>query len=177
MGQLTGITNYNEFYSNHYLDEILSNDLKDIVKKWQEEANANDTKTPPDLIKSLAKSYFKILNQWDDDNDKVELLATQQEWLQEFLEILGYEFKPQVKPLDNEQILPIIAEVKKENGIPLLWIVETLTDRTDNDDILNLTLHPSQYPSLSFDHDPLTGIPLENVVSDGIFGLDNPLVG
>ncbi|PHV63123.1 Eco57I restriction-modification methylase domain-containing protein [Cyanobacterium aponinum] len=174
MGQLTGITNYNEFYSNHYLDEILSNDLKDIVKKWQEEANANDTKTPPDLIKSLAKSYFKILNQWDDDNDKVELLATQQEWLQEFLEILGYEFKPQVKPLDNEQILPIIAEVKKENGIPLLWIVETLTDRTDNDDILNLTLHPSQYPSLSFDHDPLTGIPLENVVSDDIFGLDNP---
>jgi len=174
MAQLTGITNYNEFYSNHYLDEILSNDLKDIVKKWQEEAQNNDTKAPPDLIKSLAKSYFQLLNQWDNDKDSSELLATQQEWLQEFVEVLGYEFKPQVKPLDNEQILPIIAEVKKENGIPLLWIVETLTDRTDNDDILNLTLHPCQYPSLSFDHDPLTGIPLENVVSEGIFGLDNP---
>jgi methylase of polypeptide subunit release factors len=181
MAQLTGITNYNEFYSNHYLDEILSNDLKDIVKKWQEEAQANDTKAPPDLIKSLAKSYFKILNQWDNDRatplgdrTSAELLATQQEWLQEFLEVLGYEFKPQVKPLENEQIIPIIAQVKKNNGIPLLWIVETLIDRTDNGDILDLTLHPCQYSSLSFDYNPLTDMVLEDIVSDGIFGLNEP---
>ncbi|MGY6529110.1 MAG: hypothetical protein ACXITR_04210 [Cyanobacterium sp.] len=174
MAQLTGITNYNEFYSNHYLDEILSNDLKDIIKKWQEEAQINGTKTPPELIKSLAKNYFKILNQWDEDADTMELLAIQRGWLQEFVEVLGYDFKPQVKPLDNEQILPIVSEIKKDNGMPLLWMVETITDRTENDDILESTIHQAQYSHLEFDHDPLTGITLENVVSEGIFGLDNP---
>lgn len=174
MAQLTGITNYNEFYSNHYLAEILSNDLKDIVKKWQEEAQTNKTKTPPELIKSLGKNYFKTINQWDSNNNSTELLALQQEWLKNFLEVLGYEFKPQVKLLDNEQVLPIIAEVKKDNGIPLLWIVEILRDTEDTTDIFDLTLQPCQYPSLSFDYNPLTDINLEDLVSDAIFALNNP---
>ena len=33
---LTGITNANEFYSNHYLDAILQDDIKGVAQRWRE---------------------------------------------------------------------------------------------------------------------------------------------
>jgi hypothetical protein len=33
---LTGITNANEFYSNHYLDAILKDDIKGVAQRWKE---------------------------------------------------------------------------------------------------------------------------------------------
>ena len=39
---LPGIANENEFYSAHYLDAILKEDLKDVAKRWKAEAVAED---------------------------------------------------------------------------------------------------------------------------------------
>ena len=36
MSVLTGITNANEFYSNHYLDAILKDDIKGVGKRWKD---------------------------------------------------------------------------------------------------------------------------------------------
>lgn len=36
MSILTGITNANEFYSNHYLDAILKDDIKGVAQRWKE---------------------------------------------------------------------------------------------------------------------------------------------
>ena len=35
---LTGIANENEFYSAHYLDAILKEDLKGVAQQWKEKA-------------------------------------------------------------------------------------------------------------------------------------------
>lgn len=33
---LVGIENKNEFYSQHYLDEVLEQDLKELFARWQD---------------------------------------------------------------------------------------------------------------------------------------------
>ena len=34
---VNGLINANEFYSQHYLDDILANDLKPLFDRWEEE--------------------------------------------------------------------------------------------------------------------------------------------
>ena len=38
---LTGIENANEFYSQHYLDEVLEQDLKELFAAWQAQGAAS----------------------------------------------------------------------------------------------------------------------------------------
>jgi hypothetical protein len=37
---LPGISNANEFYSAHYLESVLTNDIKKVRERWAEEATA-----------------------------------------------------------------------------------------------------------------------------------------
>ncbi len=69
-----GIHNENEFYSHHYLSEIFTGDIKDTVKRWQEEAtggrdvgastgsaDANSrTATPPASLRALGSDYTRF---------------------------------------------------------------------------------------------------------------------
>ncbi|ELR98520.1 N-6 DNA methylase [Gloeocapsa sp. PCC 73106] len=168
MAQLTGISNVNEFYSNHYLEAILTEDLKEVAKKWIAQAQKNQTLTPPDAIASLSRDYFRTILQIESETSLKDRLSPQHEWLSQFLEILGYEFTPQSKPLETHPELPIIAEVKKDNGSPLLWVVETLPEAID---ILDSSLHPCQFEQ---DSQELTQLTLEEIISDEIFSLDEP---
>jgi hypothetical protein len=38
---LTGISNVNEFYTDHYLASILENDLKDLFRQWTRRLSEN----------------------------------------------------------------------------------------------------------------------------------------
>ena len=59
---LPGISNANEFYSAHYLDSVLTGDIKKVRERWAEEAKAQvqadptaDISTPEALFKTLRK--------------------------------------------------------------------------------------------------------------------------
>ena len=39
---LVGITNENEFYTNHYLSEIFEKDTSDQISSWQEKENEDE---------------------------------------------------------------------------------------------------------------------------------------
>ena len=38
---ITGLENANEFYSQHYLDEIVERDLKPLFDRWKEQGAAS----------------------------------------------------------------------------------------------------------------------------------------
>ena len=48
---LTGIVSVNEYYTHHYLNTILEEDIKDIIKQLKEEADANEDRTPWSKLK------------------------------------------------------------------------------------------------------------------------------
>ena len=53
---LTGIQNANDFFSQHYLDEVLDTDLKDLYARWQEQ----DSSAPPSRLRAMAGDYFRL---------------------------------------------------------------------------------------------------------------------
>jgi hypothetical protein len=177
MAGLTGIINENEFYSHHYLDAILQNDLKDVVKRWNELAEETGDKSPPKAIASLKVDYFKTRSQINQEKDIQERLLLQREWFSKFFSILGYEFKPTDKVVDGDEIIPIVAEVNKSNGQPLLWIIEAISDVEEAVDVLSLSLNKVQFSSdeSSPQSNPeLLNIDFEDLISDYIFAQDDP---
>ena len=92
---LTGIANENEFYSAHYLDAILKEDLKGVAQQWKEKAVENE-KTPDRLLGSLRQDYFRLReNQLERTRDVAEQLSLQRQFFRQVLTILGYDWQPQ----------------------------------------------------------------------------------
>jgi len=177
MAVLTGIINENEFYSHHYLDAILQNDLKDIIKLWNELAEETGDKSPPKAIASLKFNYFRTLTLISQSKDIRERLLLQREWLNRFFSILGYEYQPTEKVLDDDEIIPIVAEVKKSSGQPLLWIIEAISDTEEAVDVLSLSLNEAQFSNDETSPPPnpeLLSIDFEDLISDYIFAQDDP---
>jgi len=59
---LVGIVNENEFYTNHYLNEIFEGDIKDRITSWQEQENESDVyKTPFKKLRGIGPNYLDLL--------------------------------------------------------------------------------------------------------------------
>jgi hypothetical protein len=55
---LPGISNANEFYSAHYLESVLSGDIKKVRERWSEEAKAQ-LEDDPNAEVSTPEAQFK----------------------------------------------------------------------------------------------------------------------
>ncbi|MGB6301190.1 MAG: N-6 DNA methylase [Rivularia sp. (in: cyanobacteria)] len=173
MSQLTGIINENEFYSHHYLDAILKDDIKNIAKTWKDNAAENNTKSPPEQLGGLTKDYFYLRSQFNQEKDNSQRLELHQQWLSEFFGVLGYEINPSTIVLDDGETLPLICQINKSNGLPLLWILEAVPETNEIIDILDLTLNPEPQSN----HEPRTPNPeptIEDIISDYIFTQSEP---
>ncbi len=117
---LTGIHNVGEFYSHHYLDSLLENDLKGLFASWKQE----DDDTPDKCIDRLATVFFAA---------KRKAIQTNLERVQhesshgihvKLLEALGYEYTFETRYLLEGQIVPVLSVVHRD-GQEYLWVVET----------------------------------------------------
>ncbi len=53
----TGIENANEFFSQHYLDEVMERDLAEVFAAWRERAAAE---SPAKRLRAMAADYFRL---------------------------------------------------------------------------------------------------------------------
>ncbi|MGQ4650335.1 Eco57I restriction-modification methylase domain-containing protein [Lyngbya aestuarii] len=169
---LTGIANENEFYSAHYLDAILTQDLKGVTKDWQE---TSEEKTPDKALGSLRQDYFRLQDKLGRMAETEEKLQQQRDFFQQVLGILGYSFQPQLKVLEDDSLLPVVAEVSRSNGSPQLWVIEGFNPTSEPLDVLSLTLEAEQYQGLrEVEGERLQDLTLEDLLTEHIFAQDNP---
>lgn len=172
---LAGIANENEFYSAHYLDAILKEDLKGVVQQWKEKAT-EDEKTPDRLLGGLRQDYFRLREyRLERTRDAEEQLTLQREFFRQVLVILGYDWQPQLKVLDDDSLLPVVAEVTRSSGMPQLWVIEGFNPTSEPTDVLSLTLDAQQYEGLpTIEGERLEGMNLEDLLTEQVFAQDNP---
>ena len=168
---LPGIANENEFYSAHYLDAILREDLKEVARRWrtQDTAEARQGvagKSPDQELGSLRQPYFRLQDRRARAEDG-EKLTLQREFFQQLLPILGYSWQPQEKVLEDDTLISIVAEVTGRHGLPQLWVMEGFNSTGEPMDVLSLPPSPSG-PAARRE-----GETLEDLL-DPIFALENP---
>ncbi|MDP2647594.1 MAG: hypothetical protein Q8P24_21905, partial [Desulfobacterales bacterium] len=170
---LTGVSNENEFYTHHYLTAILENDLKGFFGQWEGREEQSDVKSPYDRLSRLQRDYFALRNRMERLRNPEEILAAQREFLPELLSVFGYNIDPHLKDLDSGAVIPIIAEVNKNNGAPDLWIVETISPVTENTDPLESSFMPAQYGNVETEK-MLLDIALTEIITKQVFTLQEP---
>lgn len=162
MQHWTGITNENEFYSQHYLAEIFSGDVKERIDAWQQQetearaAAVSDQdrqhawRTPWARIGGMARDGLEALAQMRHDTSS-ERLETGRDWLQQLLPVLGYTAQPQIIPVDHADCdVPVLAEINDPQGHPLVWVLEAHAGQLDPDtDPLALSITSRQLETLA----------------------------
>ncbi len=160
-----GITNENDFYSQHYLSEIFQGDVRGVIEAWQlqedasrEQARAEgrrepDWRTPWARLSTLGRDWLQRLDEAERQRDAGEQAQQGRALIHELLALFELPHQPQrlvlETPADVE--LPLLGELRSAGGDPLLWILEAqpLDAAFDNDsDPLSLPLYHKQLSTL-----------------------------
>lgn len=160
---LVGINNENEFYSNHYLGEVFTSDIRDVLEPWIEQENAAREaeraareqgkeveagyRAPWNQLNSLATEFFRKLTDHEKQRQIPQRLADQRTRWQPLLKALGYELNPHIQMLDDDTPLPVLARYNSTDGSPWLWIVEAHDQEEGTLDPLALSLLTAQFPA------------------------------
>ena len=182
---LPGISNANEFYSAHYLESVLTGDIKKVRERWTEAARAQleadpgaDASTPEAAFKALRKPWQQLreaeLGLNDDPAERLRLQRTL--FFQPLLAALGYPFTPRAEPVlvgGEAYQIPLLGEVCNAKGEPWLWVVECFNPGDEPADPLELSVNGRQIidPSLGL---VLEGETWETLISERIFGQEIP---
>jgi len=172
---LTGIYNENEYYTHHYLSAILEDDIKGVLSQWKEKSEEDKAyKTPYDDLNRFSGEYFKLRNKLERDRKPETRHAAQTDILQRILHILGYEYKPSVRPLDDGRFIPVIGDISRSDGHPFLWIIEAIDTSGEGEDPLGLSLHSCQYPEGVEAYEELLSLTYDELITRHVFGQDEP---
>ncbi len=114
---LTGIENANDFYSQHYLDEVLENDLKDLFARWQEQGSAS----PVARLRGMAGEYFRLRDRSLKARTLADRVTLLNELAEQLLNALGYDLQPETVAFEAGD-LPVLACYRSADGNPALVI-------------------------------------------------------
>lgn len=162
---INGLINENEFYSEHYLAEVFSGDIKEVIEQWQSlenEAKAEASsvqsqntakptyRAPFNQINSTSRDLLQRMNEAQRYRRLSDKIAATRSVTASLLSIFELPTAPMRLPLENDIELPLLGEIRDDNGAPLVWILEAMPghDETADVDPLSCQLQPEQLTTL-----------------------------
>ena len=130
---LTGITNKNEYYTNHYFSTVFEENTSATISDWNAAAReSEEIKTPWSLLRQNARQYYTAHNKFVRSSVNLQVLANIKALAGNYLKSLGYpEAKPEVVAVDDSLSVPVYLEMTKSNGAPLLWVLLSASKESD----------------------------------------------
>lgn len=135
---IAGLTNANEFYSQHYLDEILEKDLKPLFDQWKEQGA--DSPIARLRTASGANGYFRARQRFLTERKASERASLFIDLVQPVLQAIGYQLAPENLALADGE-LPVLATYRDAKHQPLLVIVAAIAG-VDDEELGPLQLKP-----------------------------------
>ena len=122
---LTGITNQNEYYTNHYFSTVFEENAGETITSWNAAARENEeVRTPWSLLRNNARQFYAVHDSFRRSFVSMQTLFHIRNMAALYLKSLGYpEPAPQELELDDSVTVPVFLEMKKSNGAPHLWVV------------------------------------------------------
>ena len=162
---INGLINENEFYSEHYLAEVFSGDIKEVIEQWQSlenEAKAEASsvqsqntakptyRAPFNQINSTSRDLLQRMNEAQRYRRLSDKIAATRSVTASLLSVFELPTAPMRLPLENDIELPLLGEIRDDNGAPLVWILEAMPghDETADVDPLSCQLQPEQLTTL-----------------------------
>jgi len=130
---LTGITNKNEYYTNHYFSTVFEENASETISGWNAAAKeTEELRTPWSLLRQNARQYYTAHDKFSRSSTNLQILANIKVLASSYLKSLGYpEAKPEVITVDDALSVPVYLEMTKSNGAPLLWVLLSASKESD----------------------------------------------
>ena len=130
---LIGITNKNEYYTNHYFSTVFEENTSATISGWNAAAReSEEIRTPWSLLRQNARQYYTAHDKFVRSSINLQVLANIKSLADSYLKSLGYpEAKPEVVTVDDSLSVPVYLEMTKSNGAPLLWVLLSASKETD----------------------------------------------
>lgn len=176
---LTGITNQNEYYTNHYFSSIFEENASETISAWRAEAKeSEEIRTPWALLRDVERQYYPVHDRFLRSKFDTQTLVNIRTLADMYLKALGYpEAKPEWIEIDDTLKVPVYLELTKANGAPALWILLATSDDKEAaildkycfaaDEVVEEGLY-------SVPANVLTNIPNEDLVTKILFGQAEP---
>ncbi|CAB1369115.1 Eco57I restriction-modification methylase domain-containing protein [Denitratisoma oestradiolicum] len=133
-----GLENVNEFYSQHYLDEIVERDLKDLFERWKQEGATS----PPSRLRASINGYYRQHDKFLREKTLPARRALLADLTEPILGALGYTLQQESLALDD-LALSALAVYRNAKGTPTLVVLPAVASHGD-DDLATLDLSPRQ---------------------------------
>ena len=130
---LTGITNKNEYYTNHYFSTVFEENASATISGWNAVAReSEEVRTPWSLLRQNARQFYMAHDKFVRSSTNLQTLANIKVLADKYLVSLGYPIaKPEVVKVDDTLDVPVYLEMTKSNGAPLLWVVLSASQEAD----------------------------------------------
>lgn len=176
---LTGITNQNEYYTNHYFSSIFEENASETISRWRAEAKDSEViRTPWALLRDAARQYYPIHDRFLRSKFDTQTLGNIRTLADIYLSSLGYpKAAPEIIDIDDTTKAPVFLELKKPNGAPALWV---LLAASEDKEAAILDMFCFSAESIgeeglnAVSADSLTAIPNEDLVTKILFGQAEP---
>lgn len=165
---IAGLTNANEFYSQHYLDEILEKDLKPLFDQWKEQGA--DSPIARLRTASGANGYFRARQRFLTERKASERASLFIDLVQPLLQAIGYQLAPENLAL-ADGVLPVLATYRDAKHQPLLVIAAAIAG-VDDEELGPLQLKPQAADS--YGKSRQADSDWEEALSRRLFGDDHP---
>lgn len=176
---LTGITNQNEYYTNHYFSSIFEENASETISAWRAEAKeSEEIRTPWALLRDVARQYYPVHDRFLRSKFDTQTLVNIRTLADMYLKALGYpEAKPEWIEIDDTLKAPVYLELTKANGAPALWILLATSDDKEAailDKYCFAADEVAEEGLYSVPANVLTSIPNEDLVTKILFGQAEP---
>lgn len=130
---LTGITNKNEYYTNHYFATVFEENASSTISGWSVASKESEEfRTPWSLLRQNARQYYAAHDRFVRSSMNLHALSNIRTLADSYLASLGYpEAKPEVITVNDTLTVPVYLEMTKGNGAPLLWVILSASKETD----------------------------------------------
>lgn len=130
---LTGITNKNEYFTNHYFSTVFEGNASATISGWNARSRGpEEFRTPWSLLRQNARQYYTAHDKFVRSSVNMQTLVHIRSLADHYLRSLGYpEVKPEVVTIEDGLSIPVYLELTKNNGAPLLWVLLSASKEPD----------------------------------------------
>ena len=176
---LTGITNQNEYYTNHYFSSIFEENASETISRWRAEAkDSEEIRTPWALLRDAARQYYPIHDRFLRSKFDTQTLGNIRTLADIYLSALSYpEAAPEIIDIDDTTKAPVYLELKKPNGAPALWVLLATSEDKEAAILDKFCFSAESIGEEGLNAvsaDSLTVIPNEDLVTKILFGQAEP---
>src|SRR4051812_19431228 len=113
--ELAGISNENEFYSEHYLSTIFEGDIEETFRAWKDAEKAGET-PPNKLMDKVGIQWRRLSAAYIEERDDRKRLLIGREFAHEMLAALGFERHSELVPDAEGKLIPVLARRSFHDG-------------------------------------------------------------